>query len=78
MNPKLTRHSHAILHNCLQEYLEALTELAPDSVITEKSVEEAQTASQLETVQCRLEDERAKHNMKKEREGTLCSVGQFS
>ncbi len=45
----------------MQEYLSALTELAPDSQKTRKSVEAASAAAkELEEVKCQLEADRAK------------------
>lgn len=64
--------------NYIQEYLQALTDLAPDSVSRLKSVEAAKQATlQLEAVRHRLEAERAdqEDKMKMEREGIVCSCG---
>lgn len=58
----------------MQEYLQALAELAPDSTRKKQSVEAAkQAALQLEEVRHKLEVERAIHedNIKIEREGML-------
>ena len=61
-----------IVYLCPQEYLQALTELAPDSAGRQRSVEAATAAAkELKQVKLQLEEQRAsrENDLKSEREG---------